>query len=129
MSVRGANSDKLEAVLRLRVVGPTGAAAEVDAVVDTGYTGALTLPAGMVSGLGLVPRSKSEVTLADGSRLWVVNYSADIEWSGAPCTARVTAMGDEALVGMKLLAGHELRVEVTPGGAVEVRPLPAPPPG
>jgi hypothetical protein len=31
---------------------------------------------------------------------------------------------DEVLVGMRLLAGHELRVEVRPGGDVEVWRLP-----
>jgi hypothetical protein len=36
----------------------------------------------------------------------------------------VSAVGDEALVGMRLLAGHELRIEVVPGGVVEVTPLP-----
>jgi hypothetical protein len=33
-------------------------------------------------------------------------------------------VGDEALVGMRLLAGHELRIAVVPGGAVEIAALP-----
>jgi len=30
----------------------------------------------------------------------------------------------EVLVGMRLLAGHELRIAVVPGGSVEITPLP-----
>ena len=33
-------------------------------------------------------------------------------------------VGDEALIGMRLLAGHELRIAVVPGGGVEITPLP-----
>jgi hypothetical protein len=36
----------------------------------------------------------------------------------------VSAVGAEALPGMRLLAGHELRMAVVPGGAVEITPLP-----
>jgi hypothetical protein len=36
----------------------------------------------------------------------------------------VWATGNEALVGMRLLAGHELRFAVVPGGVVEITPLP-----
>jgi hypothetical protein len=33
-------------------------------------------------------------------------------------------VGDEVLLGMGLLAGHELRIAVVPGGVVEITPLP-----
>jgi hypothetical protein len=33
-------------------------------------------------------------------------------------------VGDEVLLGMRLLAGHELRIAVVPGGSVEITPLP-----
>ena len=39
-------------------------------------------------------------------------------------TVLASAVGNEALVGMRLLAGHELRIAVVPGGAVEITPLP-----
>jgi hypothetical protein len=36
----------------------------------------------------------------------------------------VSAVGIEVLLGMRLLADHELRVAMVPGGAVEITPLP-----
>jgi hypothetical protein len=36
----------------------------------------------------------------------------------------VYALGSEALLGMELLAGHDLRISVVPGGAVEITALP-----
>jgi hypothetical protein len=36
----------------------------------------------------------------------------------------VWALGDEVLIGMGLLAAHALRIDVVPGGAVEIAPLP-----
>jgi hypothetical protein len=33
-------------------------------------------------------------------------------------------VGNEPLLGMRLLAGHKLVIEVVPGGLVEITPLP-----
>jgi hypothetical protein len=47
-----------------------------------------------------------------------------VEWNGGWRPVLVSAVGDEPLVGMRLLAGHELRIAVVPGGVVEITPLP-----
>lgn len=56
-----------EAVVRLRVRGPNGLVLAVPAVIDTGYDGVLTLPAGIIAALGLTGRFGGYITLADGS--------------------------------------------------------------
>ena len=112
-----------EAILPLRVTGPAGSAV-VPAVIDTGFSGFLTLSPGTVLALGLVYVMRGASTLADGSRDEYDMYRADIEWFGTPRRVLVSAVGTEALLGMGLLAGCELRVEAVPGGAVEVRRLP-----
>ena len=43
--IRGTVNAQGEAVVRLRVRGPSGAEQDVDAVIDTGFTASLTLPA------------------------------------------------------------------------------------
>jgi hypothetical protein len=64
-----------EAVVALRVLGPAGRhagegnsseAVEVEAVIDTGFTGHLTLPRAMVRSLALPRRGFVDVELADG---------------------------------------------------------------
>ena len=122
--IRGTVNARLEAVLRLRVRGPGGAELDVDAVVDTGFTSSLTLPSAAVTALGLVRQSGGSVVLGDGSVRHFDVYAAVVEWDGNWRPVLVSAVGDEVLVGMRLLAGHELRVAVVPGGPVEISPLP-----
>ncbi len=112
--------------MRLRLRGPGGAEAEVNAVVDTGYTGSLTLPDAVAIALGLMRRSGGQAVLADGSSRRFNTYAAEVEWSDSWRGVVASALGDEALVGMGLLAGHDLRVEVVAGGRVTVEPLSPP---
>ena len=65
--IRGAVNARHEAVVRLRLRGPGGIEAEVDAIVDSGFTSSLTLPATKATALGLVRQSGSSAVLADGS--------------------------------------------------------------
>src|SRR5205809_438211 len=51
-------------------------------------------------------------------------YAAEVEWGGVWRAILVSAVGAEALLGMRLLAGHTLRIDVVPGGVVEITPLP-----
>ena len=122
--IRGTVNAMLEAVIRLRVRGPGGAELGVDAVVDSGFTASLTLPAEVVAAFGLVRQSGGGAVLADGSVRQFDIYAAEVEWDGNWRPILVSAVGDEILVGMRLLAGHALRVAVEPGGAVEIEPLP-----
>ena len=122
--MRGSVTARLEAVLRLRLRGPAGAEVELEAVVDTGFTGSLAVPAAVAASLGLARRSGGTATPADGSTVRFDTYGAEVEWGDVWRGVVVSAVGGESLVGMGLLAGCELRVEVVAGGVVEVRPVP-----
>jgi clan AA aspartic protease len=122
--IRGVVSAQLEGIVRLRVRGPSGAVADVDAVVDSGFTASLTLPASAIGSLGLVRQTGGGAVLADGSVHQFDIYAAEVDWDESWRSVLVSAVGDEVLLGMRLLAGHELRVAVVPGGAVEINPLP-----
>lgn len=115
-----------EAVLRLRVIGPGGDETEVDAVVDTGFSAALTLPEAVVAELGLWWQMDGDGILADGTPTKYPMYAATVVWNGGTRDVLAAVVGSDALIGMQLLADHELRAEVRPGGTVEVRPLPDP---
>lgn len=122
--IGGVVNARHEAVVRLRVRGPSGLELDVDTVIDSGFTASLTLPATTVAALGLARQSGGGAVLADGSVRQFEIYGAEVEWNGGWRPVLVSAIGDEALVGMRLLAGHELRIAVVPGGAVEITPLP-----
>ncbi len=122
--MRGVVNARREAVVRLRMRGPTGVECYVDAIVDSGFTASLTLPATLVNTLRLVKQSGSGVVLADGSVCQVDTFAAEVEWDGTWLVVLVSAVGNESLLGMRLLAGHRLVVDVVAGGLVEIIPLP-----
>ncbi len=78
----------------------------------------------MVTALGLARQSGSSAVLADGSVRQFDICAAEVEWGGTWRAVLVSAVGNEPLLGMRLLAGHKLVVEVAPGGLVEFVPLP-----
>jgi len=121
--IRGVVSAGWEAIVRIRVRGPTGVELLIDTLMDSGFTASLTLPHATVAALSLVRRSGGSAVLADGSVRHFNVYAAEVEWDGAWRPVLVWAVGDEALFGMRLLAGHQLRIEVVAGGIVEVTPL------
>lgn len=123
--MKGTVNARVEARLRLALIGPTGTRLEVDSVVDTGFTGSLVLPAAIVAALGLERRSGGSATLADGSTCNYDNYAAELEWDAGTRGVIVSAVGREALAGMTLLADHKLSVEVWNGGTFEIVPLTA----
>ncbi len=55
--IQGTVNARLEAVIRLRVRGPGGAELDFDAVIDTGFSAALTLPPATAAALALRRRS------------------------------------------------------------------------
>ena len=122
--IRGAVNARLEPVVRLRVGGPAGVEADVDAVIDTGFTSSLTLSPTVATALGLVRQSGGNAVLADGSLRSFHVYAAEVEWGGVWRPVLVWVVGDEVLLGMGMLAGHQLRVEAVPGGVVEITPVP-----
>lgn len=122
--IRGVVNARLEAVVWLRVRGLAGAESGVEAVIDTGFTAALALPSTTIAALGLIHQSGGQAVLADGSIGTFDVYGAEVASGAGWRPALVWAVGDETLVGLKFLAGHELRMEVVRGGVVEITLLP-----
>jgi predicted aspartyl protease len=122
--ILGVVNARIEAIVCLRVRGPRGFQLDVDAVVDSGFTASLTLPVTTVVALGLVRPLSGGAVLADGSVRQFEIYAAEVFWDGGWRPVLVSGVGAEALLGTRLLAGHELRMAVVLGGAVEITPLP-----
>lgn len=109
-----------EAAIILSVQGPRSQAREIEAVVDTGYNGFLTLPPVLVGELGLPFVTSGEATLADGSAVSFDIHAVTVDWDGHARHVEADAAETTPLVGMRLLAGHDLHVEVEHGGRVVI---------
>lgn len=108
----------------ITVQGLQGRVQEVEAVIDTGYTGSLTLPPAEIAALGLRWRSVDRGTLADGSECLFDVYEATVGWDGKPRRVLVDEAETDPLVGMTLLSGYELKMQVRSGGKVTIKRLP-----
>jgi clan AA aspartic protease len=113
-----------EARIRLKVIGWRGREQEVEAVIDSGYTGALTLPPAVIASLSLRWRSVNRATLADGSTCVFQVYVGKVMWDGKVRRILVDEADTDPLVGMRLLRGHELKMQVRSRGKVTIKRLP-----
>ena len=115
-------ADGTEAVLPLRVIDPGlgGRQAEILAVIDTGFTGHLTLSVELARSLALPELGSEEMVLADGSTEVASVHRATVEWHGRSRTLPALAVGDDPLIGMALLAGSRLEMDAVPGGEVVI---------
>lgn len=82
--IEGAVNAFYEPVVTLSLHGPEGQTREVEAVVDTGYNGLLTLPFSVVTELGLPHRGYGEASLANGSLAEFDIYGVTVLWDGQP---------------------------------------------
>ncbi len=113
-----------EAIISLNVRGPQNRRCSIDAVVDTGFNGFLTLPASLIQELGLVWCRRGRAMLADGRDSLFDIYEATVTWNSRPRRIAVDEADCAPLVGMSLLYGCELIVQVVDGGRVVICPLP-----
>lgn len=112
-----------EAVIRLSVRGPESVPLPVDAVVDTGFTDALTLPLETVRYLGLPFRGTMDFGLADGSAEEFDLFVGHVEWDGRWRETVIAAAEGGPLVGMELMHGYHLGIDVIDGGRVVIEAL------
>lgn len=112
-----------EATISLAIRGANGQEQEIETVIDTGFTGFLTLPSSLIASLELVWRGREHAILADGAVHVFDVYAVTVIWDRQPRSVEVDAVDTTSLVGMALIHGHELRIQVIDGGIVTIAPL------
>ena len=103
--------------------GPDGRGLSETAIIDTGFTGALTLARASIQGLALAYLQEQVATLADGTTFVTATYEAEAVWDGQLRPIAVMAADGGLLMGMALLQGYHLSLDVVSGGAVLITPL------
>jgi clan AA aspartic protease len=118
--ILGNVSLRCEAMLPLVVDNANGKQQVIDAVIDTGFNGFLTLPPEIISKLDLPWSGSDTVTLGDGSETLFDIYSARIIWDGQLREIDIAESETEPLIGMGLLYGYKLQIEVIERGIVTI---------
>ena len=113
-----------DAIVRLVVLDRAHQSHDIDAVIDTGFNGFLTLPHTMVHTLQLPLAGNRRVTLDDGSTVVLDLYLATVLWDTQPREVLVLAAEGGPLMGMATLYGNHVILHVVDNGDVLIDPWP-----
>ena len=124
--ITGVVNSEREAIIHLIVRGPNRQEREIEAVIDTGFTGFLTLPFSLILSLGLTWRGQAQATLGNGSLHQFDVYGATVIWDGQGRIVETDAADTTPLIGMGMLYRHEIYIQTVEGGTVTINALPVP---
>lgn len=110
------------------ITGMDGIHRTVEATLDTGFTGSISLPLGLIEQLGLEYVRDRAVTLADGSQRDVAIYRGSVMLGGEWRDTEVHCSGYVALVGMRLMYGANISLDAVPSGEISYTSLGLPRP-
>lgn len=121
--ISGRVTPQWDALVQVSLEAADGRAQLAKAAVDTGFTEFLALPPALISGLGLPFAGLADFTLADGSETVLHVFDAVVRWHGRRALVPAVEAEGVPLIGMKLLRGSRLAMDVVEDGRVEIRPL------
>lgn len=120
MIVGKVNSTR-QATIPISIIGPGGIVEEVNIIVDTGFSGSITLPLSVITRLQLQFESTEIFIVADNQNVNFDLYSgARLMWDGLEREILVVQTEDDPLMGMAVLENHTLFVDVRENGIVRI---------
>lgn len=106
----------------IRVQNDFGQELLINAVLDTGFNDFLSLPRSVIKQLGLLAYNVLRVQLSDVSEATSPVYLARVVWHGSEQIIRIQGVEPSPLLGMALLLGSRVTLDVRYGVAVEIQP-------
>ena len=86
----------------------------------------MILPADAIERLGLMPDGPRDALLANGDPITLNGWRGTVLWQGRRSSILVLQADGEPLLGMRLLYGHRVSVDVLEGGEVTIDEIPMP---
>ena len=113
----------LEARVNIDIAGSNREFRSIEVVVDTGFTGFLTLPESVIDEINLDTFGQRPAILANGELRMFDIYGAVIRWQGQERVAIVHESDGKSLLGMALLTGNRIIVDAREAGDVSIESL------
>ena len=118
--IRGRVDQRLRPVVRVDVIAAGGGTEQFTAILDTGFSGFLSLPADAIARLGFIPGPQTTVTLATGVRTRIRSWSGFALWHGRRRPIAVLETGGEPLLGMSMVEGSHVSMDAQVAGVVAI---------
>jgi clan AA aspartic protease len=109
-----------EIVIQLEVLASNQSAVSIQAVVDTGFNGFLTLPIDVLNTLGASAAGTRRAELGDGNLVEMDVYVVSVKWDDEDRDVLALQAESTPLVGMSLLWGSRVGFDAQDGGAVTI---------
>ena len=120
----GTVTDNREIVIQLEVIGADHETQPVQAIIDSGFNGFLTLPTGALIAVGASSAGTRRAELGDGNTVAMDVYFVKVRWHNEEREILALQADAAPLVGMSLLWGSRVVFDAQDGGAVTIGPIP-----
>jgi len=114
---------EIEIIARSCVLKESVRSLTIEFVIDTGFTGDLSLPSAAVTLINLPFLYELPANLANNSWVDIPVHEALIIWNGEERVVNVLATGKRPLLGTGLLNGYELSIQFIESGLVTIQEL------
>ena len=121
--IRGAFNERFQPIIAVEIADGDGEYHPVEALMDTGFSGQLTLPPDEVARLGLTYVDRTPLTLAGDQQLHASVHEGLVRWLGQPVRAYVIAMDGPPLLGMSMLENCEVTFRAQTGGEILIEDI------
>ena len=120
----GRINDELQAWVSMGILDGAGELHPVEVLLDTGFNGELALTSSVIRRFNLVRGMPRFAELATGDTTLLPSFTATILWDDQPRFVSVIEADSEPLLGMELLLGNRVTLDVRDGGPVTIDALP-----
>ena len=112
--------ESLSPRVQIVVSGPDGDSLSMEAVLDTGFNGVVSISPRDAETLRLKYLGQDKLVLADGTVRECAIFAGRVLFAGEWRDVPITTTGDVALVGMQLIYGARLTLDVFLDGDIDL---------
>ena len=121
--INGKVSSNQRALITIEIFDSEDRLQSMEAILDTGFTGYLTLPQESIRQLGLRSVGQRTFELANGDLFDFQVYLGSVSWHDRPNDVLVLESDSVPLLGMTLLWGSRVTLDASTGGEVTIEEL------
>jgi len=119
----GRVTSEREAVVPIEILDAEEHLIRFEATLDTGYDGFLTMPRSLIDELGLAFIGPARAALGDGKEVRMNLFLGAVRWDDGLRDALVLEAEGGILVGMAMLVGCRVSLDVEEDGVVSIESL------